>query len=87
MKSHGLFVNYSPPNFISTSIKAFSFLCCVGLSCVSPWLQTLNCNSLLISDKPILAGEISGSLFVLGQHFDVPYRDKTRHPKGPRAGE
>ena len=31
------------------------------------WLQTPNCNSLLIPNKPIFAGETSGSLFISGQ--------------------
>ena len=30
MKSHGLFVYYSPPNFLFLSVKASSFLCCGG---------------------------------------------------------
>ena len=32
-----------------------------------PWLQTLNCDSLLIPSKSVFAGDISGSLFVSGQ--------------------
>ena len=28
-----------------------------------------NCNSLLIRNKPIFAGETTGSLFVLGEHI------------------
>ena len=43
---------------------------CRGLSHGLPWLQTLNCNSILIQNRPIFAGEISGSLFVSGQHWD-----------------
>ena len=35
----------------------------------SSWLQSPNCNSLLILNKPIFVGEIAGSLFVLCQHF------------------
>ena len=53
------------------------------LACGSPWLQTLNCNSLLISNKPIFAGEISGHLFDLGQHFGGPYGDQRRPLKTP----
>jgi len=34
----------------------------------SPWLQSQNCNSLLIPNKLIFAREISGTLFVLGHH-------------------
>ena len=47
-----------------------------GLACGSPWLQTLNCNSLLILNKPIFAGEISCSLFVSGQCLGGPYREQ-----------
>ena len=43
---------------------------CRGLSYGSPWLRTLNWNSILIQNRPIFAGEISGSLFVSGQHLD-----------------
>ena len=46
-------------------------------------LQILNCDSLLIPDKPILVGEIPGNLFILGQHFDAPYRYKRRPPTPP----
>lgn len=53
-----------------------------GLACGSPWLQTLNCNSLLIPNKPIFAREITGSLFVLGQHFGDLYRDPEKTPDG-----
>ena len=35
----------------------------------SKFPQAPNCNSLLILNKPTLAGEISGSLFALSQHF------------------
>ena len=36
---------------------------------------------MLVPIKPIFAGEIPGSLFVLGQHFGGPYGDpeKTLH--------
>ena len=64
-----VFVYYSPPNFLFPSIKLFVslFLAKQGLAHGLPWLQTLNYNSLLISNKPIFAGEASGSLLVLGQ--------------------
>ena len=47
---------------------------------------------LLILSKPIFfffffAGEISGSLFVLSQHFIGPYRDPEKTPDGSRGGE
>ena len=60
--------------------KAFS-LAVWRLACSSPWLQTPNCNSLLFLNKLIIAGEISGSLFILGQHFGDPYGDQRRPPK------
>ena len=57
-----------------------------GLAQGSPWLQTLNCSSLLIPNKPIFAGEIYGSLFVSGQ--DTGVRSVTEEdPSGYRAGE
>ena len=42
--------------------------------CRLPCLQTPNCNSPLSPNKPILAGEISGSLFVSDQHSQEPGR-------------
>lgn len=74
MKSLGRFVYYSPPNFFFLSIEVVSFPCMRGLAHGSPWLQTLNCNSLLILNKPSPPppGEISGSLFqvnsIIQQH-------------------
>ena len=44
-----------------------SSLAIQGLACGSPWLQTPNCNSLLITNKLILAVEIPGSWLILGQ--------------------
>ena len=69
-KSPGPFVYYSPPNFLFLSIKASPSLAVGGFARGSPWLQTLNYNSLLIliPNKPTFAGEISGSLFISGQH-------------------
>ena len=63
MKSHGLFVYYALP----TSFPLYKIIaspCCAETCTWLPWLQNLNCNSLLIPKKPIFAGEISGSLFV-----------------------
>lgn len=68
MKSHGSLVFYSLPNFLF-SIKSFSFPCCVGTWMWLAVLKTLNCNSLLIPSWPIFAGEITVSLFVLGQYY------------------
>ena len=60
------------------------------LTCISPWLQILNCNSLLILDKPILARKIPGNLFILGQPFDVDLEGSRRtredHPLLPKKG-
>lgn len=69
MKSHTLFAYYGPPNFLFLPMKASSFPCAGGPVCSSSWLQTQNCSALLILNKPISAGEIPGSAFVLGQHF------------------
>ena len=68
MKSHGFFVYCSPPNFLFLSVKGL-FPCLWGLARGSPRLQTLKCNSLLILNKLIFAGEISGSLFVSDQQL------------------
>lgn len=68
-KSQTLFAYSGPPNFLFLSMKASSFPCAGGPACGSSWLQTRNCSSLLILNKPIFAGEIPGSVFVLGQHF------------------
>ena len=50
--------------------KRFFFPCHAG-TCT--WLQTLNCNSLLIQNKPIFffffTGEISSSLVISCQHY------------------
>ena len=70
-KSHGLFAYCSPPNFLVLLIKVLSFPCYVEIAHGSPWLQTLNCNSLLAPNKPNFAGEISDSLFVFSQHLSV----------------
>ena len=71
MKSHRLFI-IALPTFFS-SLQMCSFLAMWGLVCGLLWLQTLNCNFLLISNKLIFAWEISGSLFVSGQHFITLY--------------
>ena len=44
-----------------------------GLVHGSPWLQTLNCSSLLIPNKPIFVEEISGHLFVSSQRVQTKY--------------
>ena len=80
MKSHRLLVYCSPPDFLLLSIKEFSSPGCPRTCTCLPWLQTLNFNSLLIPNKPIFAGEIAGSLFVLGQHYS------SQKPVAPEAG-
>ena len=47
------------------------------------WLQTLNWNSLTILNRCIIAGEISGILFILGQHFGGLHRNQRRRLKTP----
>ena len=71
MKSHRLFI-IALPTFFS-SLQMCSFLAMWGFACGLLWLQTLNCNFLLISNKLIFAWEIAGSLFVSGQHFITLY--------------
>lgn len=58
-----LFIVALPAAF-SPSVKEFYSPCPVGFAHVPPWLQTLNHNSLLIPNKPILAGEITNGPFV-----------------------
>ena len=79
MKSHGLLVYYCPPNFFFLSVKSVLLPLSRGrLARGSPWLQTVNCNSLLIPNKPIFAETISGSLFVSGQNY-LPTDNTTFH--------
>ena len=59
MKSWGPFVSSSLPSSPFLSTKHFLSLAFWKLACDSP-----NCNSLLILNKPIFAGEISDTLFV-----------------------
>ena len=55
---------YSSPSFLFPFIRAFSFSCHKGVwGGVFTWLQTPNCNFLLILNEPIFAGEIAGNLF------------------------
>ena len=63
MKNHELFTYYGPSNF-PLPLGKLSFSC---HSCGFPWLQTLNCNFLLISNKPIFARKVADNLFVSGQ--------------------
>lgn len=70
MKSNGLLVYYHPPNFLFPSMRMFSFLCLRDLYGL-PWLQTLNCISLLVLSQPIIAEAISSSPFVLGQQCSL----------------
>ena len=52
---------------LSLFIKAFFFSYPEGLAHGLTSLQTLNCNSLLVPNEPIFAGEVFGYLFDLGQ--------------------
>lgn len=67
MKSPELFICHHPPNFFSPSVKVSASLAMQGHARGSPCLQTPNCNSLLIPNKIIFVGEMSGCLFALGQ--------------------
>ena len=64
--SLGVFTVALPTSF-SPLYKWSPSLAMWGLPCGLSWSQTPNFNCLLIQNKPIFAGEISGSLFVLGQ--------------------
>lgn len=57
----------SPSHLPFTSVKMPALLAMQGLAHGSPCLQTPNCNSLLIPNKIIFVGEMSGCLFALGQ--------------------
>ena len=53
MKSHGLFVYSRPSSFLFICIEESCFPgCSRGLTLGSLWLQTMNCNSSLIPNKP-----------------------------------
>ena len=63
-KNHGLFFfffffYYNPPS----SLKMFSFPCWVGVYRGLPLFQTPNYSSLLIAEKSVFPGKISGCLF------------------------
>ena len=55
MKNHGLF-DTAVSHSLSLSIKAVFFSYTEALAQGSLWVQTLNCNSLLIPNKPIFPG-------------------------------
>ena len=80
MKSRGLFVYYSPPNFLLLFIKNVLFLCPAG-TCT--WLPMVADPEWQFSADPIFAGKISGSLFVSGQHFGALYRHQGRLRMAP----
>ena len=73
MKSHGLFVYYTSPQLLFPLCKRVLSIFVDPLAHGPPWLHTVNCNSLLIPNKPIFAGEITSSLFVLGQQSIAPF--------------
>ena len=59
-KSHGLMFAIGLPNSFFPLYESFPLHFCWGLAHGLPWLQT---DSLLIGNKPIFVGEITGSLF------------------------
>ena len=73
MKSHDLFVYYSPPISLCFSVKVF-FPCCARPPPGSPRLQTLNSSSLFILNKSILL-EISGGVFVSTAYSSCSFFD------------
>lgn len=54
LRSHGLFVYYSPPSFLFLCKKCSLSLAVWGCARGSPWLKTLYCNPLLIWKKQSL---------------------------------
>lgn len=66
------FVHSGSPNCLFPSVKVSSSFDMWGLAHGWLWWQTLHCDSLLNLKKnkikSIFSGEISGNLFVLGQH-------------------
>ena len=60
MKSHGLMFTIGLPNSFFPLYKSFLLHFCWGLAHSLPWAQT---DSVLILNKPIFVGEITGSLF------------------------
>ena len=57
-------------------------MACWYLQFSADWLAD-TCNSLLILNKRMFAGEISGSLSVSSQYFGGPYRDQWRPTNVP----
>ena len=54
LRSHGLFVYYSPPSFLFLCKKCSLSFAIWGYARGSPWLKTLYCNPLLIWINPSL---------------------------------
>ena len=79
-------VYYSLPKFLSPCIRVLLYFYW-RLARGFLQLYTSNYNFLLILNKLIFATEITGSLFVLGQHFGSPYGDPEKTPDNSKAGE
>ena len=85
VKRHGLFVE-QPSQLPFPCYKSALHLSPFGdLHMGSLWLQSLNYNSLLIPNKLIFAGEISGSLFVSGQEREGSLHDQGTHGRLRKA--
>lgn len=69
MKSQGLFIYYGPSNFLFPCMELPSFPGCEGTNTWLTMVADQNCNSLLIPDKYIFAGELSDNLSVLCQQY------------------
>ena len=73
VRIYGFFVHSGSPNCLFPSVKVPSSFDIWGLAHGWLWWQTLHCDSLLNLKKnkikSIFSGEISGNLFVLGQHI------------------
>lgn len=67
MKSFG-------PNFLFPCVKASPFPCWEGTETWLSMVADQNCNPLLISNKSVFAGEISGDLSVLAEQYQFLFR-------------
>ena len=69
VKSRRLLVHSSLPSFLVPSINGFSFLATWGCPHSSPWLQTRNCYSPPILNKPTFVEKKTGCRSASNQHL------------------
>ena len=58
-------------NFLFLSIKEFPFRCYGTCMVTQPWVQSVKRNCLLIWNKPIFSGEITGYLFKVNTLYSL----------------